>query len=134
MYAGREDLTPDNYLSEVAVETHKRTLLEAIEGADVFLGLSVSHHMCSPVCVECAVSHHGQCHAHLGLSYTGRRQHPLCCRRVGASLQVLHCISCAMLACTKTSLKSLKFLRSDKCMACCLLLLLCPAGGQPAEA
>lgn len=42
VYEGREDLTPDNYLSEVAVPTHKRTLQEAVEGADVFLGLSVS--------------------------------------------------------------------------------------------
>lgn len=42
MYEGRDDLTPDNYLSEVAVPTHKRTLKEAVEGADVFLGLSVS--------------------------------------------------------------------------------------------
>lgn len=42
MYEGREDLTPDNYLSQVAVPTHKRTLKEAVDGADVFLGLSVS--------------------------------------------------------------------------------------------
>lgn len=42
VYAGREDLTPDNYLCEVAVDTPKRTLREAVEGADVFLGLSVS--------------------------------------------------------------------------------------------
>lgn len=42
VYEGREDLTPDNYLSEVAVPTDKRTLQEAVEGADVFLGLSVS--------------------------------------------------------------------------------------------
>eukprot|EP00873_Tetraselmis_striata_P023794 jgi/Tetstr1/444058/TSEL_031996.t1 len=40
VYAGREDLTEDNYLCEVAVETEKRTLAEAIDGADVFLGLS----------------------------------------------------------------------------------------------
>lgn len=45
MYAGREDLTPDNYLTEVAVETDKRTLQEAVDGADVFLGLSVSAEM-----------------------------------------------------------------------------------------
>lgn len=44
VYEGRDDLTPDNYLSEVAVPTHKRTLQEAVEGADVFLGLSVSTH------------------------------------------------------------------------------------------
>lgn len=42
VYEGREDLTPDNYLNEVAVKTHKRTLQEAVDGADVFLGLSVS--------------------------------------------------------------------------------------------
>jgi malate dehydrogenase (oxaloacetate-decarboxylating)(NADP+) len=42
VYEGRDDLTRDNYLSEVAVPTHKRTLQEAVEGADVFLGLSVS--------------------------------------------------------------------------------------------
>jgi malate dehydrogenase (oxaloacetate-decarboxylating)(NADP+) len=42
VYAGRPDLTEDNYLTEVAVETEKRTLREAVEGADVFLGLSVS--------------------------------------------------------------------------------------------
>jgi hypothetical protein len=46
VYAGREDLTPDNYLSEVAVATDKRTLAEAIDGADVFLGLSVSRLGC----------------------------------------------------------------------------------------
>jgi malic enzyme len=44
VYEGRDDLTRDNYLSEVAVPTHKRTLQEAVEGADVFLGLSVSTH------------------------------------------------------------------------------------------
>lgn len=43
MYAGRDDLNPDNYLSEVAVDTDKRTLKEAVAGADVFLGLSVGH-------------------------------------------------------------------------------------------
>jgi len=43
VYEGREDLTPDNYLSEVAVPTHRRTLKEAVEGADVFLGLSAGN-------------------------------------------------------------------------------------------
>lgn len=43
VYTGREDLSePDNYLSEVAVDTPLRTLKEAVAGADVFLGLSVS--------------------------------------------------------------------------------------------
>lgn len=42
VYEGREDLTPDNYLNEVAVKTDKRSLKEAVEGADVFLGVSVS--------------------------------------------------------------------------------------------
>lgn len=42
VYAGRPDLSPDNYLTEVAIQTDKRTLKEAVEGADVFLGLSVS--------------------------------------------------------------------------------------------
>jgi len=42
VYAGRPDLHADNYLTEVAVETDKRTLREAVDGADVFLGLSVS--------------------------------------------------------------------------------------------
>eukprot|EP00193_Tetraselmis_chui_P011665 CAMPEP_0177786974 /NCGR_PEP_ID=MMETSP0491_2-20121128/21218_1 /TAXON_ID=63592 /ORGANISM="Tetraselmis chuii, Strain PLY429" /LENGTH=905 /DNA_ID=CAMNT_0019308239 /DNA_START=168 /DNA_END=2886 /DNA_ORIENTATION=- len=40
VYAGREDLNEDNYLTEVASQTEKRTLTEALEGADVFLGLS----------------------------------------------------------------------------------------------
>lgn len=48
VYAGREDLTPDNYLSEVAVETELRTLREAVAGADVFLGLSVSSPAAAP--------------------------------------------------------------------------------------
>jgi hypothetical protein len=56
VYAGREDLTPDNYLSEVAVDTHKRTLQEAIEGADVFLGLSVSHDSPAVVVLYCPTS------------------------------------------------------------------------------
>ena len=43
MFAGRDDLTPDNYLSEIAVPTDKRTLKEAVEGADVFLGLSAGN-------------------------------------------------------------------------------------------
>mmetsp|Transcript_30069 Transcript_30069/g.84867 ORF Transcript_30069/g.84867 Transcript_30069/m.84867 type:complete len:914 (-) Transcript_30069:527-3268(-) len=43
VYKGREDLTDDNYLSEVAVETDMRTLDEAIDGADVFLGLSAGN-------------------------------------------------------------------------------------------
>lgn len=30
VYKGREDLTPDNYLCEIAVDTEKRTLEEAI--------------------------------------------------------------------------------------------------------
>jgi malate dehydrogenase (oxaloacetate-decarboxylating)(NADP+) len=43
VYTGREDLSdPENYLSEVAVDTPLRTLKEAVAGADVFLGLSVS--------------------------------------------------------------------------------------------
>lgn len=49
VYEGRDDLTPDNYLSEVAVATEKRTLQEAIEGADVFLGLSVSDDAFGPL-------------------------------------------------------------------------------------
>mmetsp|Transcript_16349 Transcript_16349/g.38821 ORF Transcript_16349/g.38821 Transcript_16349/m.38821 type:complete len:753 (-) Transcript_16349:799-3057(-) len=43
IYKGRPDLTDDNYLSEVAVDTDARTLAEAMEGCDVFLGqLSLS--------------------------------------------------------------------------------------------
>ena len=38
VYAGRGD---GNYLDELAVDTPARTLAEAIEGADVFMGLSV---------------------------------------------------------------------------------------------
>ncbi|KIY92252.1 malate dehydrogenase (oxaloacetate-decarboxylating)(NADP+) [Monoraphidium neglectum] len=43
VYAGREDITPDNYLYDVAANTDKRTLQEAVEGADVFLGLSAGN-------------------------------------------------------------------------------------------
>ncbi|WIA37314.1 hypothetical protein OEZ86_014249 [Tetradesmus obliquus] len=44
VYTGREDLSePDNYLSEVAVDTPLRTLKEAVAGADVFLGLSAGN-------------------------------------------------------------------------------------------
>jgi malate dehydrogenase (oxaloacetate-decarboxylating)(NADP+) len=43
VHVGREDLmaNPDSYLHRIAIETDKRTLKEAIVGADVFLGLSV---------------------------------------------------------------------------------------------
>jgi hypothetical protein len=51
VYAGRSDLTPDNYLTEVAVDTPKRTLAEAVDGSDVFLGLSVS--MSTPMLWPC---------------------------------------------------------------------------------
>jgi malate dehydrogenase (oxaloacetate-decarboxylating)(NADP+) len=42
VHAGRQDLldNPDHYLHEVAVDTNRRTLAEAVDGADVFLGLS----------------------------------------------------------------------------------------------
>ena len=40
VYKGRGD---NNYLDELAVETDKRTLSEAIEGADVFMGASVGN-------------------------------------------------------------------------------------------
>jgi len=40
VYKGREDLTEENYLSRVAVDTPLRTLTEAVSGADVFVGLS----------------------------------------------------------------------------------------------
>ncbi|KAF6255167.1 hypothetical protein COO60DRAFT_246764 [Scenedesmus sp. NREL 46B-D3] len=44
VYAGREDLgDPNNYLSQVAVDTPLRTLKEAVSGADVFLGLSAGN-------------------------------------------------------------------------------------------
>ncbi|GBF99058.1 malate dehydrogenase, partial [Raphidocelis subcapitata] len=43
VYAGRDDMTPDNYLYDVAATTDKRTLKEAVEGADVFLGLSAGN-------------------------------------------------------------------------------------------
>lgn len=43
VYAGRSDLTPDNYLCDIAVDTPKRTLAEAVAGADVFLGLSAGN-------------------------------------------------------------------------------------------
>eukprot|EP00976_Prorocentrum_cordatum_P077608 1182765-Prorocentrum_minimum.AAC.5 len=36
----REDITEDNYLHRVAVDTPLRTLTEAVNGADVFVGLS----------------------------------------------------------------------------------------------
>lgn len=55
VYEGREDLTPDNYLTEVAVNTTKRTLQEAIDGADVFLGLSVRH---NAAVFDGAIMHH----------------------------------------------------------------------------
>jgi len=42
IYEGREDLRdPENYLHEVATKTDKRTLAEAVDGADVFMGVSV---------------------------------------------------------------------------------------------
>eukprot|EP00803_Ostreobium_quekettii_P010906 evm.model.scf_584.3 EVM.evm.TU.scf_584.3 scf_584:43334-50562(-) len=43
IYTGREDLVDGNYLVDLAVDTPKRTLEEAIQGADVFLGLSVGN-------------------------------------------------------------------------------------------
>ncbi|KAK9823565.1 hypothetical protein WJX72_003837 [[Myrmecia] bisecta] len=43
VYKGRPDLTADNYLTEVAIDTPLRTLQEAIQGADVFLGLSAGN-------------------------------------------------------------------------------------------
>eukprot|EP01126_Amoeba_proteus_P047829 TRINITY_DN5494_c0_g1_i22.p1 TRINITY_DN5494_c0_g1~~TRINITY_DN5494_c0_g1_i22.p1 ORF type:complete len:323 (-),score=68.60 TRINITY_DN5494_c0_g1_i22:102-1070(-) len=43
VYKGRKDITGLNsYLDEVAIDTPKRTLSEAIEGADVFLGVSAA--------------------------------------------------------------------------------------------
>ena len=45
VYQGRPDLVsnPDSYLHFVAIDTPKRNLAEAIEGADVFLGLSAGN-------------------------------------------------------------------------------------------